>query len=121
MNLNISDVRPFIPAKDFDVSKLFYQELGWILTWSDEDLAVMEQGEHRFYLQNYYVKKWADNTMLHVSVEDALAWKDKVSSMIDSGHYPGIRVSETKRESYGAYVTYVWDPSGVLLHFSQWD
>jgi hypothetical protein len=30
-------------------------------------------------------------------------------------------VAAPKQEPYGACVTYVWDPSGVLLHLAQWD
>ena len=28
---------------------------------------------------------------------------------------------DAQYEPYGALVTYVWDPSGVLLHLAQWD
>ena len=30
------------------------------------------------------------------------------------------RVAPPKAEPYDATVTYVWDPSGVLLHLAQW-
>jgi predicted lactoylglutathione lyase len=121
MNLNVTDIKPFIPAKDFELSQSFYQELGWISTWSDDDIAVMANSEHRFYLQNYYVKKWADNSMLYIGVESAQDWYEKVNGMVVGGSYPRIKVRRPKQESYGALVTYVWDPSGVLLHFAQWD
>ena len=81
----------------------------------------MENADQRFYLQNYYVKEWAENVMLHVSVDDAQAWAQHVSELIAQDRYPGVRVAEPKAEPYGALVTYVWDPSGVLLHFAQWN
>jgi hypothetical protein len=120
IDLKASDVRTFLPAKDFVASKDFYISLGWRLKWSDENLALLEIANQRFYLQRYYVKEWAENSMLHVSVEDAESCFRQVSELIDSGHFPGVRVSKPKQEPYGALVTYVWDPAGVLLHLAQW-
>ncbi|MEM7018736.1 MAG: VOC family protein [Pseudomonadota bacterium] len=120
-NLNVIQIRTFVPAKDFEISKSFYLDLGWEIIWDDDHLAVMENADQCFYLQNYYVKDWADNFMLHVSVDDAESWKQHVSKLIEKGKYPGIRVDGPKQESYGALVTYVWDPSGILIHFAQWN
>lgn len=120
VSLRVSDVRPFVPAKDFEVSKDFYVSLGWVIEWSDDSLALMENANQRFYLQRYYVKEWAENSMLHITVEDAQSSYAQVSELLDSGRFPGARVSEPKREPYGALVTYVGDPAGVLLHLAQW-
>jgi hypothetical protein len=119
-HLKISDVRPFIPAKDFATSKDFYVSLGWAIEWSDADLALMMNANHRFYLQRYYVKAWAENAMLHITVDDAQASYLQVNELLGSGRFPGARVSPPKQEPYGALVTYVWDPAGVLLHLAQW-
>jgi predicted lactoylglutathione lyase len=32
-----SDIRVFVPAKDFALSKSFYMALGWQLNWDDAD------------------------------------------------------------------------------------
>ncbi len=118
--LHISDVRPFIPAQDFAISRAFYEALGWKIGWSDEKLALLENGGHSFYLQAWYQKDWAENTMLHITVQDARACYTQIKSVVDSGRYPSARVAEPRLEPYGALVTYVWDPSGVLLHLAQW-
>ncbi|MBS0608003.1 MAG: hypothetical protein JSS19_01440, partial [Proteobacteria bacterium] len=109
------------PAQDFALSKAFYSALGCALEWSDDDLALFHLGETRFYVQRYYVKDWADNCMLHISVEDAAQCFSDVSQLIGTGRFPGARVAAPKQEPYGACVTYVWDPAGVLLHLAQWD
>ncbi|HKJ16502.1 MAG TPA: glyoxalase [Xanthomonadales bacterium] len=109
-----------MPAKDFEISKAFYLALGWKQTWGDSHLAVMENANQRFYLQNYYVREWAENFMLHVSVEDAESWKQHVTKLMSEKEFSGVRVDGPKQEEYGALVTYVWDPSGVLIHFAQW-
>ena len=88
LNLKISDVRPFIPAQDFAISKAFYEALGWKVGWSDEKLALLESDGHSFYLQAYYVKDWAENTMLHITVQDAQACYAQIEPVIDSEHSP---------------------------------
>ena len=44
-----SDVRVFVPAKDFSISKAFYKALGWKLNWEDAELAEMEIADRRFF------------------------------------------------------------------------
>jgi hypothetical protein len=121
MSLAVKDLRCFVPAKDFAVSKAFYVALGCAMEWNDDGLAVMAWAGSRFYLQNYYQKDWAENSMLHLTVADAHAWHAHVSALLAGGAFPGARVAPPKREDYGALVTHVWDPSGVLLHFAQRD
>ena len=66
------------------------------------------------------VKEWAENCMLHHSVEDAQACYEQVRAPIESKDFSCARAAAPKQEPYGALVTYVWDPSGVLLHLAQW-
>ena len=117
----VNDVKVFVPAKDFDESLRFYKALGWQQNWlaDDRSLAVLELSGHRFYLQNYYHKEWADNFMFHITVADANAWWEHAAAVIAAGDYKNARFRQPKEEPYGALVTYVWDPSGVLLHFAQ--
>ncbi|SDW61642.1 hypothetical protein SAMN05216309_1484 [Nitrosomonas europaea] len=121
INLHASDLRTFIPSRDFVLSRDFYSALGCELEWSDDNLALFNLAGSRFYLQRYYVKEWAENSMLHISVQDAANCFTDITGLIESGRFPSVRVAPPKRESYGALVTYVWDPSGVLLHLTQWD
>jgi predicted lactoylglutathione lyase len=114
-----NDVKPFVPAKNFNQSIEFYQALGWDLNWQNGGVAEMELAGVCIFLQDFYFKKLAENFMLYINVSDAQAWYDHVASVLESGDYPSARVQEPKKETYGAYVTYVWDPSGVLLHFAE--
>ena len=119
-NLNVTDVRPFIGAKDFDASRDFYVALGWKVVYDSPDLRVLELADHRFYLQKYYNKEWCDNSMLHICVDDVDAWYSFARQLFASGSPGGsARLSgEPKDEGY-ARVFHIWDPSGVLLHFAQ--
>lgn len=119
--LTAKDVKMFVPALDFAKSLQFYEALGWQVNWvaDDNGLAILELANGRFYLQNYYNKEWADNFMMHIVVDDAHAWWEHANSVIATGNYKFARMQKPKEEPYGAVVTYVWDPSGVLLHFAQ--
>jgi hypothetical protein len=113
------DVKVLVPAKNFNESLEFYTSLGWKQNWQDESLAELELAGCRFYLQNYYKQEWANNFMMHITVSDARAWWEHAAKVIAEGKYQYARLNEPKQENYGALVTYVWDPSGVLLHFAQ--
>ncbi len=113
------DVKVFVPTKDFQQSLEFYQALGWKCNWREEGLAEIELTNVRLYLQNFYAKEWAENFMIYIVVESADAWHKHITEVIQKGDFPGTRVSPPKEESYGAMVTYAWDPCGVLLHFAE--
>jgi hypothetical protein len=115
-----TDLRPFIPAKDYALSRRFYAALGWTESYADDNIALLERGGTRFYLQAYYQKEWAENTMLHLTVQDAAAWHALAEQVLAGGEYPGARLKEPAEQPYGALVTHLIDPSGVLLHFAQW-
>lgn len=117
----ISDQRVFLPTKDLAQSIDFYRRMGWQVRFQDENLALMELGASRIFLQKYYQKEWADNTMVHLVVEDATAWHEVAERVKEEGGFGDVRIRAPQREAYGALVTHVIDPAGVLLHFAQMD
>ena len=121
MNLAAKDVKVFVPTMNFQESLDFYTALGWTMKWRADDgsMAELELANCRFYLQVYYNRDWANNFMIYIAVADARAWWEHASKVIANGNYKYARLNEPKEESYGALVTYVWDPAGVLLHFAQ--
>lgn len=120
MENQIKDLKVFVPAKDFKVSLAFYQQLGWKLNWEkDNALAELENGNIRFYLQNYYNKAWAENFMMYIDIKDAQDCYESIAEILNQNDFgKKAKINSPKDEGY-AIVTYVWDPSGVLLHFAQ--
>lgn len=118
-NLKVSDVKTFVGSRDYDVSRDFYVALGCNLNFDAGDLSELEIGDCRFYLQRYYQRKWCENSMLHLTVEDAQAWYEHVEAILANRKYGAARVQPPREQEYGALVTFVWDPAGVLLHFAQ--
>ncbi len=118
-NLKASDIKAFIGSKDFDLSRDFYVAMGFKLNFDAGDIAELELGDCRFYLQDYYQRQWCENSMLHITVEDAEAWHRNAQAVLASRSYGAARVKAPEVQDYGALVTHVWDPVGVLLHFAQ--
>lgn len=118
-NLKASDIKAFIGSKNFHESRDFYEAIGFKLNFDAGDIAEFELGNCRFYLQKYYQRKWCENSMLHITVEDAEAWYRHVAGVLQKRKFGAARVKEPSQQSYGALVTFVWDPVGVLLHFAQ--
>jgi len=115
---SVVDVRPFVPSLNFESSRSFYRALGWVERWSDGGLALLSLGGCQLMLQDRYVKEWAENSMLTVEVASSDDWYDHVLDVLSAGAYADARVEEPREEGW-ARVTYVWDPTGVLLHFAQ--
>ena len=117
----ITDQRVFLPTKDLTQSIDFYRRMGWQVRFQDENLALMELGASHIFLQKYYQQEWADNTMVHLVVDDAAGWHDVAERVKKEGGFDDVRIRAPQREDYGALVTNVIDPAGVLLHFAQMD
>jgi hypothetical protein len=62
MKHQIKSIRPFIGAKNFEVSRSFYRDLGFEETVLSPNMSVFKIGDTTFYLQSAYVKDWIDNT-----------------------------------------------------------
>ena len=111
-------VRPFLPARDFDLSKRFYEALGFEMMLDSDEVAIFRLGASSFILQKYFQRDWAENFMMKFEVDDARAWYEHVKPIIDSKRYKNARVGAP--EMIGdTTIIHVHDPCGVLLIFIQ--
>ena len=67
----VTDIKAFVPAKDLEVSKAFYSDLGFIVNFSNDQIAELQIGSFRFLLQKFYVAEHAGNFMMSLAVDDA--------------------------------------------------
>ena len=51
----VLDIKAFVPAKDFDLSKQFYADLGFTINWSGDGVAELQIGSFRFLLRVLYL------------------------------------------------------------------
>ena len=92
MKHNAKSIRAFIGAKDYELSRSFYKDLGFEESIIPGNMSYFKINETLgFYLQNAYVKDWVDNTMIFVEVENvddfwsnlqALALPDKYKNIL---------------------------------------
>jgi len=117
-NLNTVEIKAFVPAKDFELSKRFYQDIGFTLASSDDDIAYLHYGHCSFLLQRYYVKEFADNLMMHLLVEDVDAWSAHVRARNIAQKYQ-VKVTEPEQQPWRMRDFILIDPSGVLWRIAQ--
>ena len=79
-NLDTVDIKAFVPARDFALSKRFYQALGFTLASEFDGVAYFHYGDCSFLLQNFYVAEFADNLMMQLLVENVDDWYAHVQS-----------------------------------------
>lgn len=117
-NLQTIELKAFVPAKDYELSKRFYQDLGFTLASDGDGVAYFHHETASFLLQNFYVKEFAENLMLHLLVEDVDAWRAKVDESGIAARY-GAKVSDVQRQPWRMRDFTLVDPSGVLWRIGQ--
>jgi catechol 2,3-dioxygenase-like lactoylglutathione lyase family enzyme len=110
--------KAYVPAKDFSLSKQFYQELGFEVVWSSDDLAYVRNGVSSFLLQRFYNKEHAENFMMHLLVEDVEAWWGHVQAQGLIAKY-GVWAEPPADRSWGIRDFVIVDPTGVLWRIGQ--
>ena len=110
--------RPFLPAKDFEQSKRFYELLGFEKRL-DGEVAIFGVGASSFILQRYFQKELAENFMMQLMVDELDVWWEHVSSLDLSAKFGVSEPQPPKVQPWGLRVAYLVDPSGVLWHVAQ--
>src|SRR5580704_6445110 len=110
-------MKPVVPARDFEISKRFYADLGFQAQPLTDRLIEMHLGTYSFILQDYYVEQWADNFVMHLSVSDLTLWWDHIVAL-DLPVLYGVKIAAPKLEDWGL-VAGVVDPSGVLWRIAE--
>lgn len=119
MNLSpVLDLKAFVPAKDYDLARQFYSDLGFTLNWSNDEVSEFQIGSFRFFLQRFYVKDHSENFMMSLMVEDADSWWMHIERVSLKQKYPGIMAKPPALQPWGLRVLYLSDPTGVLWHIA---
>jgi len=118
MALESIEIKAFVPARDFELSKRFYVDLGFTVGWSSDDMAYLYVGKTSFLLQRFHVKEHTENFMMHMLVPDADAWWDHVVAQRLAERYD-VRALPPEDRSWGMRDFVLNDPSGVLWRIGQ--
>lgn len=120
----VLELKACVPAKDFEISKQFYQDIGFTLCWNNAGLALMHYGPHgihglpSFLLQDHYVKEFAENLQMHLLVKDVDAWWSEIQAREISEKY-GVTTGPPGDRDWKMRDFILFDPSGVLWRIAQ--
>ena len=117
-NLRTVELKAFVPAKDYELSKRFYQDVGFQLASDAEGVAYFHHGDVSFLLQDFYVEALASNLMMHLLVEDVDAWRKQLAEAHVAEKY-GVRIGSIEQQPWRMRDFILFDPSGVLWRIAQ--
>lgn len=112
------EIKAFVPARDFELSKRFYADLGFTVAWSSDDLACLHHGNCSFLLQKFYNREHASNFMMHMLVADVDRWWQHVQSTELVRRY-GVQTSPPEDRPWAMRDFVITDPTGVLWRIGQ--
>ncbi len=115
---NIKSIRSFIGSKDYAESKSFYKALGFEEAYSSGKLSYFKNGDFGFYLQDYYVEDWINNSMIFLEVDSVDQYWNMLNDLELPKKYKNVRLTEIKHYDWGKEC-FIHDPSGVLWHFGE--
>ncbi len=119
--MQAKSIRAFIGAKNYDISRAFYREMGFEEVILDTQMSYFKVNDDLgFYLQNAYVKDWVDNSMIFLEVDDLKDFHTTLAQQELHKKYQNVRISEIVIEDWGQEF-FMHDPSGVLWHFGNFN
>lgn len=120
MNTKAISIRPFIGAKNYELSRSFYRDFGFQESILSPDMSLFKTERTGFYLQNAYVQDWIDNTMIFLEVEDVDQYWKELLALDLTTKYQGVKLTPIRKYDWGSEC-FMHDPSGILWHFGQFN
>lgn len=113
------EIKAFVPAKDFELSKRFYKDLGFTMASDGGGIAYFHHGDHcAFLLQDFFVKEFAENLQMHLLVEDVQAWWQHIQDSDLATRY-GVRFTVPVEQPWAMIDFNLIDPCGVCWRIAQ--
>lgn len=114
--MNATIIRPFLPSIDFETSKSFYQDIGFTITYEEEKLVILTNGDVSFFLQDAYLKAWAENLMIQLFVDDLEKLYEVLTTL--KNKYNSIKIKPIFTAHYGK-TFHLLGPAGELWHMME--
>lgn len=112
----LKSIRPFIGARDYELSRSFYSCMGFNESVIDAGMSLFFKDDLGFYLQKAYVKDWIDNSMIFMEVSDLDLFLKELLTLNLTEKFPTVKISGINDNAWGCEF-FVHDPSGILWHF----
>jgi uncharacterized glyoxalase superfamily protein PhnB len=114
--LTVVEIKAFVPARDFELSKAFYQALNFTLASCEDGIAYFHHGDASFLLQDFHVQQHTDNFQMHLLVEDVATWHAQARHVAERF---GVRIGDPEDRPWAMRDFTLFDPSGVLWRIAQ--
>jgi hypothetical protein len=112
-------IETFVPCRDFNESCEFYAAIGFSVSDPVKGDTLTASASYptqgAIILQDYYVKDWAENTMMTIEVPELGAFIDRIQTYQSSHPKTSVRFQDPKDYGWGLQI-HLLDPSGVLWH-----
>jgi catechol 2,3-dioxygenase-like lactoylglutathione lyase family enzyme len=108
--------RPFLPARDFEISRTFYEALGF-RKLLDSEVAIFAIGATSFILQRFYQE--GQNLMMQLMVDDLDGWWSHITSLDLPERFGVPEPKPPETMPWGLRIVHLVDPAGVLCHIAQ--
>ncbi|BEV08288.1 MULTISPECIES: VOC family protein [unclassified Methylophilus] len=116
--LQVTEIKAFVPSKDFALSKQFYLDLGFKMASEGGGVAYFHFEHVSFLLQDFCAENLAENFMMHLLVPDVDAWWQQIEQTGIVQKY-GIKLWPIQLQPWGMRDFCLTDPSGVLWRIGQ--
>lgn len=117
-NLQVTEIKAFVPAKDFELSKQFYKDIGFTMASEGGGIAYFHFEHVSFLLQDFCAEGLPENFMMHMLVADVDAWWDKINQSEVVSKY-GVKLWPIELQPWKMRDFCITDPSGVLWRIGQ--
>ncbi|TAH18996.1 MAG: glyoxalase [Cytophagales bacterium] len=118
MNLGIIEIKAFIPAKNFEVSKQFYQDLGFKKKSDGDGIAYFAFEEVSFLLQDCSQDAHLAKLEMHILVKNVDDWYEHIKDKQISEKF-SVTVSDIEIQPWRMKEFILSDPSGVIWRVAQ--
>ena len=121
-DLRITEIKAFIPSKNFDLSKQFYKDLGFTMASEGGGVAYFHFDQVSFLLQDFSAEAFAENFMMHILVQDVDAWWNLVheSGVIEKYNVEHFQVKNPNRNILSCRCARPMTPNTVGIHIKLW-
>ena len=119
MNYLPKTIRTFVGAKNYQESREFYRTLDFEEVVIGDKMCLFKINENLgFYLQDYYVEDWVNNSMVFLEVNDIEKCAEELLGKGLVHKYESVRITDIKQFDWGREL-FMHDPAGVLWHFCE--
>jgi uncharacterized glyoxalase superfamily protein PhnB len=112
------EIKPFIPARDFELSQRFYLDLGFNLDLVSDEVDYFSHGSYMFLLYNFYAKEQANNLTMSMLVNNLDDWWNHIEQQNIAQKYQIICSPPVKR-TWGIRDFTIVDPTGIVWRIAE--